>query len=55
MIGLEDLSGGKVKLYSLDELRILLEDFKNEFGYMERTPVGKLEERICHWIFQARN
>lgn len=56
VIGLEDLSGGKVKLYSLDELKILLKEFKDiQFGYMERTPMGKLEERICHWIFQAKN
>ncbi|MBK8394424.1 MAG: class I SAM-dependent methyltransferase [Leptospiraceae bacterium] len=56
IIGLKDLDGGKVKLYSLDELKFLLREFKNtEFGYMERTPIGKLEERICHWIFQTTN
>ncbi|MBP7282264.1 MAG: class I SAM-dependent methyltransferase [Leptospiraceae bacterium] len=55
-IGLHDLSGGQVKLYALDELKLLLKDFNNiEFGYMERTPIGKLEERICHWIFQITN
>ena len=56
VIGLADLSGGKVKLYSLDELKSLLKEFANiQFGYMERTPMGKLDERICHWIFQAKN
>lgn len=55
VIHLKELSGGKVKLYTLDELTTLLRNFKCEFGYMERTPVGKLEERICHWIFQAKN
>ncbi|MBP9885348.1 MAG: class I SAM-dependent methyltransferase [Leptospiraceae bacterium] len=56
VIGLADLSGGKVKLYSLDELKSLLKEFTNiQFGYMERTPMGKLDERICHWIFQAKN
>ncbi|HMV41117.1 MAG TPA: class I SAM-dependent methyltransferase [Leptospiraceae bacterium] len=56
VIGNKDLSGGKVTLYSLDELKDMLKIFKDtEFGYMERTPMGKLEERICHWIFQAKN
>jgi SAM-dependent methyltransferase len=56
VIGMEDLSGAKVKLYSLDDVKLLLQDFiSKEFGYMERTPIGKLEERICHWIFQAKN
>lgn len=56
IIGTQDLSGGKVKLYSLEELKDILKIFKEvEFGYMERTPMGKLEERICHWIFQAKN
>lgn len=56
VIGLEDLSGGKVKLYSLEELKSLLKEFnESQFGYMERTPMGKLEERICHWIFQVKN
>jgi len=55
-IGLTDLSGGSVRLYSLEELKTLLKDFSNlEFGYSERSPIGKLEERICHWIFQAKN
>jgi SAM-dependent methyltransferase len=55
-IGLNDLSGGNVRLYTLDELKSLLKDFSNvEFGYAERSPIGKLEERICHWIFQAKN
>jgi hypothetical protein len=55
-IGLADLSGGNVRLYTLEELKELLKEFTNvEFGYMKRSPIGKLEERICHWIFQAKN
>jgi SAM-dependent methyltransferase len=56
IIGIADLSGGSVRLYTLEELKELLSGFTNvEFGYMERSPIGKLEERICHWIFQAKN
>ncbi len=24
-----------------------------ELGYAERTPVGELERRVCHWLFRA--
>ncbi|MBE7411198.1 MAG: class I SAM-dependent methyltransferase [Leptospiraceae bacterium] len=54
-IQIEDLKGGQIFLYSFDELKDLLKDFSySEFGYSERSPIGKLEERICHWIFKAR-
>lgn len=49
-----DIKGAFVKLYSLDEVTDLLQDFKKlEMGYMERSPVGDIGKRICHWIFKA--
>lgn len=55
-IGLSDLQNANARLFTLEEVYSILVDFKNiQVGYMERTPLGKLEERICHWIFQAQN
>lgn len=49
-----DLKGAFVKLYTQEEVTELLSDFKNlEMGYMERSPVGDVSRRICHWIFKA--
>jgi SAM-dependent methyltransferase len=54
-IGLEDLKNARVKLFSLEELKFILRDFIDlKIGYIERTPIGNLEERICHWIFLAQ-
>ncbi|WP_167881159.1 class I SAM-dependent methyltransferase [Leptospira gomenensis] len=54
-IGTPDLKGAYSRFYSLEELRETLSGFSRvEFGYTERTPLGKLEERICHWIFLAK-
>ena len=51
----KDLEGAHAILYSKDEVLDLLNDFKNiQLGYMERTPIGKLEERISHWIFLCK-
>ncbi len=51
----KDLEGAQAILYSKDEVLDLLKDFKNiQLGYMERTPIGKLEERISHWIFLCK-
>jgi len=53
-IQLEDLKGGQIFLYGLDDLKKILAQFQfSEFGYSERTPLGKLDERICHWIFKT--
>lgn len=50
-----DLKGAYSRFYTLEELKEDLKDFSRvEFGYTERTPLGKLEERICHWIFLAK-
>lgn len=51
-IQLEDLKGGFVQLFSEKECLNLLKDFRNiSLGYMERTPMGKLDQKIAHHIF----
>ena len=51
----KDLEGAKAILFSKNEVLDLFKDFKNiQLGYMERTPLGKLEERISHWIFLCK-
>ena len=56
IVNLKDIQGSKVKLYTLEELKLLLQNFEQvQYAYMERTLMGNLEERICHWIFQAKN
>ncbi|TGL90678.1 class I SAM-dependent methyltransferase [Leptospira congkakensis] len=53
-MNLKDLSGGYAETYSLEDLQTFLSIFsKISIGYSERTPLGKLEERICHWFFLA--
>lgn len=53
-MNLTDLSGGYAETYSLEDLKSYLSIFsKVSIGYSERTPLGKLEERICHWFFLA--
>lgn len=53
-MNLADLNGGYAETYSLKDLKSLLSIFsKVSIGYSERTPLGKLEERICHWFFLA--
>ncbi|WP_039934206.1 class I SAM-dependent methyltransferase [Leptospira inadai] len=54
-IGTPDLKGGSTWFYSESEIMDLGSEFSSfELGYTERTPLGKLDERICHWIFLAR-
>lgn len=54
-MNLSDLSGGYAELYTLDEVKDFLSPFSSvEIGYSERTPLGKLDERICHWFFLAK-
>ncbi|EMY61479.1 class I SAM-dependent methyltransferase [Leptospira terpstrae] len=53
-MNLVDLSGGYAETYSLEDLKSFLSIFSNvSIGYSERTPLGKLEDRICHWFFLA--
>ncbi|TGK48129.1 class I SAM-dependent methyltransferase [Leptospira bouyouniensis] len=54
-MNLTDLSGGYAETYSLQDLKNFLSIFSEvSIGYSERTPLGKLEERICHWFFVAK-
>lgn len=54
-MNLVDLNGGYAETYTLVEVNDLLRPFSNvEIGYTERTPLGKLDERICHWFFLAK-
>ncbi|TGL62705.1 class I SAM-dependent methyltransferase [Leptospira ognonensis] len=54
-MNLSDLKGGYAETYSLEELQDLLRVFSDvQIGYTERTPLGSLEERICHWFFLAK-
>jgi SAM-dependent methyltransferase len=54
-IQLSDLKNAQARLFRLEELKDILSDFRDlQFGYMERTPIGNLDQRIAHWIFQAK-
>ena len=50
-----DMEGGAVQL--LDEpgaRKFLAGAFAHvRLGYAERTPVGDLGARVCHWLFEA--
>lgn len=51
-----DVSDASMTLFSEDDARTLLGRFFKdvELGHMERTPIGKLDQRIAHWFFRAR-
>lgn len=51
-----DVSDASMTLFSEDDARTLLDRFFKdvELGHMERTPIGKLDQRIAHWFFRAR-
>lgn len=54
-ISAKDLEGANAKLFSKDTVLSLLSSFSYiQMGYMERTPIGKLEEKISHWMFLCR-
>ncbi|MBI3395801.1 MAG: class I SAM-dependent methyltransferase, partial [Spirochaetia bacterium] len=50
-----DLPDVQVRFFSESEARSLIAAvFENvELGYAERSPVGQLDRRVCHWIFRA--
>lgn len=52
-----DMDGAEIFYYDEASARASLsavfEDVR--LGYAERAPVGDLDHRICHWVFEARN
>lgn len=55
LAGNQDVPGLDVQYFDESGARRLLAASFNhvELGYAERSPVGELERRICHWIFRA--
>lgn len=54
-IGLSDLKGGFAVTFSEKEIRSLLSKFSDlQIGYSERSPLGDISTRICHYFFLAR-
>ncbi len=54
-VGVSDIQGASIRLYSLEEVNQLLSVFPEyKIGYMERTILGNLEEKICHWTYIAK-
>ncbi|MBN1499452.1 MAG: class I SAM-dependent methyltransferase [Spirochaetes bacterium] len=52
---LSDLRNSIVSFFDEDELKNIFSDFSAfEFGIIERTLPGKLNERISHWYYRAR-
>lgn len=52
-----DVSDASIKLYSEDQARSLLAHCFHDvqLGHMERTPLDRIQHRIAHWFFQAKN
>jgi ubiquinone/menaquinone biosynthesis C-methylase UbiE len=54
-VGVSDIQGASIRLYSLEDVNRLLSVFSEyKIGYMERTVLGNLEEKICHWTYLAK-
>lgn len=52
--GLDDIESSTVAFYSENELRAALSPFSAfQYGFMERSPLGKPESIISHWYFWA--
>jgi SAM-dependent methyltransferase len=52
--GLDDIESSTVAFYSEDELRAALSPFSSfQYGFMERSPLGKPDSVISHWYFWA--
>ena len=51
-----DMDGARIFFYNEDEARRTLNNHFTDtrLGYMERTPIGDLSRRVCHWFFEAR-
>jgi SAM-dependent methyltransferase len=55
-IELDDLKGGFVQLFNLEDCKNVLKRFKNlQFSLLERTPLGDLDKRISHYVFYCEN
>jgi SAM-dependent methyltransferase len=51
---LSDIAHSVVSFYSKEELTKGFDSFAAlEYGIMERTPIGKIDQRISHWYFRA--
>ncbi|MBW7859246.1 MAG: hypothetical protein H3C43_13370, partial [Leptonema sp. (in: Bacteria)] len=52
-----DVSMAQIQFFTEDEAMSLLKPYFNkiELGFMERSPIGQLENRISHWFFSASN
>lgn len=52
---LDDIAGSVVSFFSEDETRQLFSGrFDLSLGLMERTTVGKLDEKVSHWLVQGK-
>ena len=53
----ENLKGSEWDSYNEDDCKKLLEKHFTQvkLGYMERTLIGDLNKRICHWFFSVSN
>lgn len=51
-----DMQGADIHLFDESQARELLANAFDsvELGYAERSPVGALDQRVCHWIFRAQ-
>lgn len=51
---LSDIENSTVSFYSEDELKSAFKSFSSlEYGLMERTSLGNINNRISHWYFKA--
>lgn len=51
---LSDIESSVVSFYSEDELQKGFASFLSiTYGIMERTPLGRMNERVSHWYFRA--
>lgn len=52
---LKDLEGAFIQKFTANQIKKILKDFTDiKIGFMERTPLGNLKERISHYFFLAR-
>lgn len=54
--GNADLDSATVTLFDMEEADALLAAggfATRRWGYMERSPIGEPQRRICHWIFEC--